>query len=106
DGLCNNKCSNEQVLRRSSVPGRSFCVRGRGEARARGQTRMEATRSWQFGWLWAAYAISTFGTWIAFDALTMVAILMLHAGPTKVAIMAATGPAGGALVAVPVRPWR
>jgi MFS family permease len=66
---------------------------------------MEATRSWQFGWLWAAYAISTFGTWIAFDALTMVAILMLHAGPTKVAIMAATGPAVGALIAVPLGPW-
>ena len=67
---------------------------------------MEATRSWQFGWLWAAYAISTFGTWIAFDALTMVAILMLHAGPTKVAIMAATGPAVGALIAVPLGPCK
>ena len=22
----------------------------------------------QFGWLWAAYAVSTFGTWLAFDA--------------------------------------
>jgi MFS family permease len=66
---------------------------------------MEATRSWQFGWLWAAYAISTFGTWIAFDALTLIAILLLHAGPTKVAIMAAAGPAVGALVAVPLGPW-
>ena len=66
---------------------------------------MEATRSWQFGWLWAAYAISTFGTWIAFDALTLIAILLLHAGATKVAIMAAAGPAVGALVAVPLGPW-
>jgi MFS family permease len=66
---------------------------------------MEAARSWRFGWLWAAYAISTLGTWIAFDALTMVAILLLHAGPTKVAIMAAAGPAVGALIAVPLGPW-
>jgi hypothetical protein len=45
-----------------------------------------ATRSLgrQFGWLWAAFAVSTFGTWIAFDALALIAILVLHAGPTEV----------------------
>jgi MFS family permease len=76
-----------------------------GERRRLEANRLEAMRSWQFGWLWAAYAISTFGTWIAFDALTLIAILLLHAGPTKVAIMAAAGPAVGALVAVPLGPW-
>ncbi|MGZ6641793.1 MAG: hypothetical protein ACXVFT_08145, partial [Solirubrobacteraceae bacterium] len=29
----------------------------------------------QFGWLWAAYSISTFGTWVAFDAFPLIAIL-------------------------------
>jgi MFS family permease len=78
-----------------------------GEARQRlvDRTDMDATRSWKFGWLWAAYAISTVGTWIAFDALTLVAILLLHAGPTAVAIMAAAGPAVVALMAVPLGPW-
>jgi hypothetical protein len=31
----------------------------------------------QFGWLWAAYAVSTFGTCLAFDAFPLIAILML-----------------------------
>jgi MFS family permease len=78
-----------------------------GEAR-RGlvqKTDLEAMRASKFGWLWAAYAISTVGTWIAFDALTLVAILLLHAGPTEVSIMAAAGPAVGALIAIPLGPW-
>src|SRR4051812_29157332 len=37
----------------------------------------------QFGWLWAAYAISTFGTWLAFDAFSLIAILVLHAGAAQ-----------------------
>ncbi len=59
----------------------------------------------QFGWLWAAYAVSTFGTWIAFDAFSLVAILVLHAGPAKVSALAAVGLAVGAVVAVPLGPW-
>jgi MFS family permease len=59
----------------------------------------------QFGWLWAAFAVSTFGTWVAFDALAVIAILVLHAGPTEVSIMTAAGLAVGALVAVPLGPW-
>jgi hypothetical protein len=34
----------------------------------------------QFDWLWGAYAVSTFGTWLAFDAFSLIAILVLHAG--------------------------
>ncbi|HKI97322.1 MAG TPA: MFS transporter [bacterium] len=59
----------------------------------------------QFGWLWAAYAVSTFGTWFAFDAFPLIAILVLHAGPTEVAMLAAAGLAAGAAVAVPLGPW-
>ena len=59
----------------------------------------------QFGWLWAAYAVSTFGTWLAFDAFPLVAILALHAGPGQVSALAATGLAVGAAVAVPLGPW-
>ena len=59
----------------------------------------------QFGWLWAAYAISTFGTWLAFDAFPLIAILVLHAGPTEVSALAAAGLAVGTAVAVPLGPW-
>jgi MFS family permease len=58
-----------------------------------------------FGWLWTAYAVSTFGTWLAFDAFVLIAILALHAGPTQVSLLAAAGLAVGALVAVPLGPW-
>ena len=59
----------------------------------------------QFGWLWAAYAVSTLGTWLAFDAFSLIAILVLHAGPAEVSVLAATGLAVGAVVAVPLGPW-
>ncbi|MFD9792952.1 MFS transporter [Streptomyces sp. NPDC059070] len=58
-----------------------------------------------FGWLWAAYSISAFGTWLAFDAIPMVAILALHAGTAEVSALAAVGLAVGAAVAVPLGPW-
>ena len=58
-----------------------------------------------FAWLWSAYSISTFGTWIAFDAFSLVAILVLHAGPGQVSLLAAAGLAAGAAVAVPLGPW-
>lgn len=63
--------------------------------------------SWgsQFRWLWAAFAVSAFGTWLAFDAFSMVAILAVHAGPVQVSLLAAAGPAVGAVVAVPLGPW-
>ena len=59
----------------------------------------------QFGWLWAAYAVSTLGTWLAFDAFPLIAILVLHAGPTQVSVLAAAGLAVGAAVAAPLGPW-
>ncbi|MCW2505705.1 MAG: transporter [Actinomycetia bacterium] len=59
----------------------------------------------QFGWLWAAYAVSTAGTWVAFDAFPLIAILVLHAGPAAVSLLAAAGLAVGAAVAVPLGPW-
>ncbi|MFD5624811.1 MFS transporter [Streptomyces sp. NPDC127072] len=59
----------------------------------------------KFGWLWAAYAVSTFGTWLAFDAFALIAILVLDAGPTAVSLLAAAGLAVGAAVALPLGPW-
>ncbi|WP_333741738.1 MFS transporter [Streptomyces sp. IBSBF 2806] len=59
----------------------------------------------RFGWLWAAYAVSAFGTRLAFDAFALIAILVLHAGPTEVSALAAAGLAVGAAVAVPLGPW-
>lgn len=59
----------------------------------------------RFGWLWAAYGVSAFGTRLAFDAFPLVAVLVLHAGPTEVAALAAAGLAVGAVVAVPLGPW-
>jgi MFS family permease len=68
---------------------------------------MRATRSLgrQFGWLWAAYTVSTFGTWLGFGAFPLIAILVLHSGPTEVSLLAASGLAVGAMVAVPLGPW-
>ncbi|MPY46494.1 MFS transporter, partial [Streptomyces phyllanthi] len=59
----------------------------------------------RFGWLWAAYAVSTFGTRFAFDAFPLIAVLVLHAGPAEVSALAAAGLAVGAVVAVPLGPW-
>ncbi|MEU8518220.1 MFS transporter [Streptomyces sp. NPDC048577] len=58
-----------------------------------------------FGWLWAAYAVSAFGTWLAFDAFALIAVLVLDAGTTEVSVLAAAGVAVGAVVAVPLGPW-
>lgn len=58
-----------------------------------------------FGRLWAAYAVSRFGTALAFNAFGLVAILVLHAGPAEVSILAAAGLAVGAVVAIPLGPW-
>lgn len=68
---------------------------------------MEARRALgrRFGWLWAAYTVSAFGTRLAFDAFPLIAILALDAGPTEVSVLAAAGFAVGAVVAVPLGPW-
>ena len=59
----------------------------------------------RFGWLWAAFAVSSYGTGLGFGAFPLIAILVLHSGPTQVAALAAAGRAVGALVAVPLGPW-
>jgi hypothetical protein len=55
--------------------------------------------------LWAAYAVSTYGSSFCFGALPLIAITVLHAGATEVSALAASGLAVGALVAVPLGPW-
>lgn len=59
----------------------------------------------RFAWLWAAFAVSSYGTWLGFGAFPLIAIQVLHSGPTQVAALAAAGRAAGALVAVPLGPW-
>jgi len=59
----------------------------------------------QFEWLWGAYAVSSFGTSLAFGAFPLIAIVVLHAGPGEVSALAAAGMAVGAAVAVPLGPW-
>jgi MFS family permease len=67
---------------------------------------MDIDTSWRrrFAWLWQAYAISTAGSFVAFDAFPLIAILVLHASPAQVSALAAMGLAVGAVVAVPVVP--
>ncbi|MFJ9245373.1 MFS transporter [Streptomyces sp. NPDC101776] len=59
----------------------------------------------RFGWLWAAFAVSSYGTGLGFGAFSVLAILVLHSGPTQVAVLAASGRAVGSLLAVPLGPW-
>jgi MFS family permease len=59
----------------------------------------------QFTWLWASYAVSTFGTCLGFGAFPLIAILVLHSGPTEVSALAAAGLAVGAVVSLPLGPW-
>jgi MFS family permease len=59
----------------------------------------------RFGWLWASYAVSAYGSGLGFGALPLIAVLVLHAGPAEVSALSALGPAVGALIAVPLAPW-
>ncbi|CAM5263446.1 Multidrug efflux pump Tap OS=Streptomyces aurantiogriseus OX=66870 GN=GCM10010251_81960 PE=3 SV=1 [Streptomyces aurantiogriseus] len=59
----------------------------------------------RFGWLWAAYAVSAYGSGLGFGALPLIAVLALHASPAEVSALSAVGPAVGALIAVPLAPW-
>ncbi len=59
----------------------------------------------RFGWLWAAYAVSTYGTWLGFGAFSYIAIKALHASTAQVAALSASGLAVGALLALPLGPW-
>ncbi|WP_405498010.1 MFS transporter [Nocardia sp. NBC_00511] len=59
----------------------------------------------QFGWLWASYAVSAYGSGLGFGALPLIAVLALHASPVQVSVLSAVGPAVGALIALPLGPW-
>jgi MFS family permease len=59
----------------------------------------------QFRWLWAAYAVSSYGSGLGFGAFALIAIRVLRAGPAEVAALLAVGLAVGAVVAVPSGGW-
>ncbi|WP_433681566.1 MFS transporter [Nocardia sp. CA-119907] len=58
-----------------------------------------------FGWLWAAYAVSAYGTGLGFGAFSVVAITVLNASSAEVAVLSSSGLVLGALLAVPLGPW-
>jgi MFS family permease len=58
-----------------------------------------------FRWLWASYTVSAYGSAFGFGALPLIAVLVLEAGPGQVSLLAAVGPALGALIALPLGPW-
>ncbi len=58
-----------------------------------------------FGLLWSAYAVSTYGTWIAFGAFPLLAVRVLDAPAFAVSLLEAAGLAVAALAAVPLGPW-
>jgi MFS family permease len=58
-----------------------------------------------FRWLWAAYAVSAYGTGLGFGAFSVVAVAVLHAGSAEVAALSSAGLAIGAVLAVPLGPW-
>jgi MFS family permease len=59
----------------------------------------------EFGWLWAAFAVSAYGSGIGFGAFPIIAVRVLHAGSIEVSILSAAGLAVGAVLAVPLGPW-
>ncbi|MFI9407353.1 MFS transporter [Nocardia sp. NPDC052316] len=59
----------------------------------------------RFGWLWVSYAVSAYGSGLGFGALPLIALLVLDADSLQVSVLAAVGPAVGALIAVPLGPW-
>ena len=68
-------------------------------------TRERRSLGRQFDWLWAAYAVSAYGSGLALGALPLIAVLVLHASAAQVSALSAVGPAVGALIAVPLAPW-
>ncbi|WEH33815.1 MFS transporter [Streptomyces sp. AM 4-1-1] len=58
-----------------------------------------------FGWLWSAYAVSTYGTWIAFGAFPLIAVRVLHSSAFAVSLLEAAGLAVAAIVAFSLGPW-
>lgn len=58
-----------------------------------------------FGRLWSAYAVSTYGTWLAFGAFPLLAVQVLHSSAVAVSLLEAVGLAVAAVVAIPLGPW-
>ncbi|MFD0783370.1 MFS transporter, partial [Micromonospora azadirachtae] len=58
-----------------------------------------------FGRLWSAYAVSTYGTWLAFGAFPLIAVDVLDAPAFAVSLLEAAGLAVAAVVAYPLGPW-
>ncbi|MRH92860.1 MFS transporter [Nocardia sp. SYP-A9097] len=58
-----------------------------------------------FGWLWSAYAVSTYGTWIAFGAFPLLAVRVLDSNAFAVSLLEAAGLAVAAVVAFTLGPW-
>ncbi|MBP2330680.1 MFS family permease [Kibdelosporangium banguiense] len=58
-----------------------------------------------FRWLWAAYAVSAYGTGLGFGAFSVVAITVLNADSAQVAALSSSGLVIGALLAIPLGPW-
>ncbi|MDX3229844.1 MFS transporter [Streptomyces sp. ME19-01-6] len=58
-----------------------------------------------FGWLWSAFAVSTYGTWIAFGAFPLIAVRVLHSPAFAVSLLEAAGLAVAAIVAFSLGPW-
>jgi MFS family permease len=59
----------------------------------------------EFGWLWRAYVVSAYGSGFGLGAFPLIAVIVLHAGPTAVAALSSAGAAVGAVLAVPLGPW-
>ena len=59
----------------------------------------------EFGWFWAAFAVSAAGSSLALDAFPLIAILVLSAGPAEVSLLAAAGVGVGAAAAIPLGAW-
>ncbi|MFY1615656.1 MFS transporter [Micromonospora sp. WMMD736] len=66
---------------------------------------MRARLGPDFGWLWSAYAVSTYGTWLAFGAFGLIAVRVLDASAFAVSLLEAAGPAIAAVVAFSLGPW-
>lgn len=59
----------------------------------------------RFGWLWASYAVSAYGTGLGFGAFALIAVLVLDAGPVEMSMLSAAGLVAGSAVAVVLGPW-
>ncbi|MDJ0363301.1 MFS transporter [Rhodococcus sp. H29-C3] len=66
---------------------------------------MPADLGREFRWLWAAYATSTYGTWIAFGAFPLIAVQVLDVPAFAVSLLEAAGLMAAAVIAFPLGPW-